>query len=424
LFDKIKQAFSAELRADKINPVYPKDPALARMFGAFSNSSAGVSVNERTALNVAALFSIVTMIAEDIAQAPIRLLNKKTFDEVNTRESDLLQFDPNNYQSSFEYRETMLLTYLLHGRAIAIQKRNRRGELIALEPVEYDQTIVFKEKNKLYYKLNSEIYLPDEVVDVRGPSLDGGVTCLTPIQQSKDAIGNARAADVYSGRFFKQGFSPSGIVATDAQLSDKAYERLKEWIAQQSGADKSHTPSILEEGLKYQQLSVNPIDMQLLESRKYSRAEIAALYRVPAYKLGEQTSGITNTEQQAIDYLQEAIVPRVARFEQAHNKALLTLEQRRQLTVDLDLDALLRGDYAAKAAWYGKQWSIGALTVNEIRNKEGRKKVDNGDRRFSPANMVPTDLIDDVLLKNPGMSQQTNEDEPTDKGNTGISDTI
>ena len=51
------------------------------------------------------------------------------------------------------------------------------------------------------------------------------------------------------------------------------------------------------------------------------------------------------------------------------------------------VEGLLRGDSAARAAFYKSLWEIGALSTNEVRELEERGPVEGGDVRYRPLNM-------------------------------------
>ena len=396
-------------RAEKYDPLHPRDPGLVSMFGGRRNTSAGVSITEQSAMSITAVYSAVTIIAEHIAMLPYQLFKTDgTTNVLQDRDArnTLISRRPNRFQNSMEYREMMLITFLLRGRAVAEIITNEAGAITDLIPrhPDYitpfwapDDTIAF-----VYQPIDGKrrILLSSEVVDFRGPSTDG-LNCLSPIRQNEETLGIAKAAEQFAGRFFGSGTVVSGVLETDAALSDTAYQRLKEWTDRHQGVGRSHNPAILEEGLSWKPVSVNAADAQLLQTRSYQVEDVARIYRIPAYKLNRMDSVKFNTtEQQAIDFVTDTLLPRVTRFELAHNRSILNADEQRTLHTEINLKGLLRGDSKTRSEFYKSMWNMGVYNANRILQLENENPIDGGDRYYVPVNVVPADRMDDMVDKN------------------------
>lgn len=394
-------------RSEKYDPVHPKDPGLTHIFGGlFSKTAAGVSVTPQDAMSITAVYSAVTIISETIAMLPWKLY-KSTSTGKDERTNDpryaLINRRPNRYQNSLEYREMMLVNFLLRGRAVAEIIENSAGIITDLMPLHPDELEVFRAPSgKLAYAHEPQngperILLSDEVVDFRGVTLDG-VECISPIRANEETLGIAKASELYGARYFGNGTVVSGVLESDGALSDNAYKRLQEWTERHQGVGRSHNPAILEEGLKWKTVSVSPEDAQLLETRSYQVEDVARIYRIPAYKLQRMDSVKFNTtEQQAIDFVTDTILPRATRFELAHDNAILSEREQGKLFSEIVLSELLRGDSKARVEFNRGMWNLGAKNANEIRREEGLNAIDGGERYYIPVNVMPSDRVDDML---------------------------
>lgn len=403
--DKILQS-----RAEKFDPVHPKDPGLVRLFGGlFSNTNSGVQVTPQNALeSTSAVYSAVTIIAETIASLPWVLYEiqgdgKKP--ALNDPRYNLLYYQPNRFQDTVQFREMIMTAYLTRGRAVIEKVYNVRGVLTDLIPLHPDEVDVFKAPTgKLAYRHvpndgPRRMLLDDEVVDIRGNSING-IDCISPITANAETLGIAKASDIFAAKYFGNGTTPTGILETEQHLSDTAYQRLKEWTERHQGVFKSHNPAILEEGLSWKSVMINAEDSQLLQNRSFSVEEVARIYRIPAYKLQRMDSVKFNTtEQQAIDFVTDTILPRANKIELAFQLGIFSRNELNRFSNQIKLKELLRGDSKTRVEYYNGLFNMGAINADTIRTEEGYNPIpDNqGNRYFVPVNLIPSDKLDEML---------------------------
>ena len=400
----IEKLFS---RAEKFSPVSPKDPGLSKLFsGLFSNTASGISVTPDTAMTISAVYSAVSIISESIAMLPwdVYAVKGEGKERATTDpRHHLLSKQPNRFQNTMEYRETMITMLLLRGRAVAEIVGNERGVVTDLIPLHPDTIKPFMSPDGTIAIAHTpvrgkrRILLHGEFVDLKGLSLDG-VNCISPIEENAETLGISKAAEIYAAKYFGNGTVVSGVLETDEGLSDGAYKRLLEWTQRHQGVGRSHNPAILEEGLKWKPVTVTPEASQLLQTRSYQIEDIARIYRIPAYKLQRMDSVKFNTtEQQAIDFVTDTLLPRVTRFELVHNLALFTKNEQKRLSSEINLKGLLRGDSKTRAEFYRTMWNMGVYNANKILNLENENPIDGGDRHYVPVNVMPSDRVDDLL---------------------------
>jgi HK97 family phage portal protein len=161
-------------------------------------------------------------------------------------------------------------------------------------------------------------------------------------------------------------------------------------------------------------------DSQFLESRQFQIPEIARWFNLPPHKLKDLTkSSFSNIESEQISFVTDSILPWLIRIEQSYNAQLLTEpEKRRGLYTKHTVEGLMRGSAKDRAEYYTKMFGIGAITINEIREKEDCDPSDNeyADELFVPANnMIPLSKIDEYLAKGGSEKPAVKPEETTDE---------
>lgn len=427
---KIMKFLGSVLRSGVISPVHPGDPALVELLrgGRGAMTAVGIRVSESTALSLAASKACISIIAETCMQAPLMVVDRTKGERLDTHRLNTVLQKPNAHQTGAELIETLILNKLIGGRGVA--KIIRDASLRPIEIIPFHWKYVHTYLNKrgeLLYEVSHlesskvEILMADEVIDIRGPSLDGGITCLTPVE-ARETFGIAAAADNFTARFYNASSALAGTLNSDEDLSDKTYERLKEWQRESGGLQGV---PVFPQGIKYNALVSKPSDAQIIETKKMVRSEIAALYRVPLRKIaGDEAGSTTNVEQDNLALVLDAAAPHISRIEPVLTNALLTPRERSRLKIEMDMNALLRADFGTRSEVERRQWSTGSLSSAEIRANWGRKSREGTERFYVPANMVPIDRVDDVINNNPGglkSEKQGAGEETSVEGDTGIS---
>ena len=372
------------------------------------STTSGKRVNERTSMQMTAVYSCVRILSEAVASLP---LNVYRYTDTGGKEKaidhslfHLLHDEPNPEMSSFIFRETLMTHLLLWGNAYAQIIRNGKGEVIALYPLMPDRMSVDRDKNgQLYYKYtknnddaptmeSGSVYLsPSDVLHIPGLGFDGLVG-YSPIAMAKNAIGLAIAAEEYGSKFYANGSAPSGILEHPGTLKDPARVR-DSWNATFGGSSNSNKVAVLEEGMKYTPISIAPNEAQFLETRKFQINEIARIFRVPPHMVGDlEKSSFSNIEQQSLEFVKYTLDPWVIRWEQALYRTLLTEEEKKTVFFKFNVEGLLRGDYASRMNGYATARQNGWMSANDIRELENLDRIPaelGGDLYLVNGNMLP-----------------------------------
>lgn len=373
-------------------------------------SGTGVAVNPDTALRFMAVYACIRVIAEDVASLPLHLyrrLNPRGKERATNHPLyDVLHRKANEEQSSFAWRETMQTHVLLGGNAFSLPTMFN-GRVVELWPIMPSRVSIRRnrETKRLEYIItppggtNERPVLSPlgttgngarEIFHLPGQSLDG-VTGLSPISIGREAIGLGLASQEFASGFFQHGARPSAVLEYPGQLSEEAHNRLKASFEEAySGLANSQKVALIEEGMKLNTSYTMPLeDAQFIENRKMSIEEIARLFRVQPHKIGHhEHSTFSNIEHLGIDHVVSTIRPWLVRWEQAIGTKIIPKEEQERFFVEFLVDGLLRGDSEGRSKLYQALWNMGAMSPNDIREKEGMNPVDGGDTYYVPLNFV------------------------------------
>ncbi len=394
----------------------------------FGGSTSGKAVNERSSMQMTAVYACVRILAEAIAGLPLHLYRHDD-DSSKHKAKDhplytLLHSEPNAEMTSFVFRETLMTHLLLWGNAYAQIIRNGKGQVAALYPLMPNRMQVDRDKSgKLYYQYttsaedaptmqgNSVVLDASEVLHIPGLGFDGLVG-YSPIAMAKNAIGMAIACEEYGAKFFANGAAPSGVLEHPGTVKDPT--RLRDtWQGQFGGSANSHKVAVLEEGMKYTPISISPEQAQFLQTRKFQINEIARIFRVPPHMVGDlEKSSFSNIEQQSLEFVKYTLDPWVIRWEQALSRALLDTKEKQTHFFRFNVEGLLRGDYQSRMGGYATARQNGWMSANDIRTLEDMDLIadaDGGNLYLINGNMLP--------LSRAGAFADTYTDTPQEESN-------
>ncbi len=370
-------------------------------------TAAGKNVNERSAMQLTAVYACVRILAEGVAGLPLHLYkcgkNGSREKAVDHPLYFLLHDEPNPEMTSFVFRETLMTHLLLYGNCYCQIIRDGRGQVTALYPLMPNQMSVDRdEKGQLYYtylrsseeadtmKKGTVYLLPEDVLHIPALGFDGLVG-YSPIAMAKNSIGMGLACEEYGAKFFANGAAPSGVLEHPGTIKD--ITRLREsWNAIYGGSKNAGKVAILEEGMHYSPISISPNEAQFLETRKFQVDEIARIFHVPPHMIGDlERSTFSNIEQQSLEFVKYTLNPWVCRWEQALTRSLLSPKEKREYCIKFNVDGLLRGDYQSRMNGYAVGRQNGWMSANDIRELENMDKISEeqgGDLYLVNGNMI------------------------------------
>lgn len=369
------------------------------LFASWPEAKTGIQVNTTTALGVATVAACARAIAEGVAQVPILFYQRRATRPQRVTDHplvDLLTWMPNPWQTSFEFRETLMLHLVLCGNAFVWVNRVN-GRIVELIPIEPGRVLVERKPDMtITYQVmfedgRSPILTNADIWHIRGPSWNSWMG-LEAVKYARDAIGLSLALETSHARLHKNGLRPSGTYSVEGPLPPEAHARLRAYLEQSlGGADNAGKPLILDRSAKWLGNVMSGVDAQHVETRNHQIEEICRHFRVIPLMVGysDKTATYASAEQMFIAHVVHTITPWVTRFEQSAERALLKPDE--DLDIRFDLKGLMRGAAKDRAEYYAKALGSGGapawMTQNEVREDDGLDLIDGGDDLPQPTNV-------------------------------------
>ncbi|KKL76423.1 hypothetical protein LCGC14_2045030, partial [marine sediment metagenome] len=373
-------------------------------YGDYPIRDGSTDVTPDTAQKVAAVYACIQVRCETLAALPLHLMQRKGRFRWPATEHPLyrvLHNQPNDWQTSLEFREMMQGHLDLRGNAYAQIISGPQGAVDQLIPLHPDRMQVFRlETGRLGYLYRDQQGVEyrltqDEVFHLRLRSIDG-VLGLSPISLARRAVELAMSAEEHGIRYLKSGGQPSGVIKMGPGFhfedEDHAKRLGKSWRDAHTGKEL-YTVAFLEDGCEWQQVGVNNTDSQWLESRTFQLGEIARMFRVPVFLIGGSLAGASsmysNVEQSDMHLVKHTMLPIIGKWEQAIMRDLVT--EPGTYYPKFNVDGLLRADSRSRSVFYKMMREIGAYSANDVLELEDRNPVPGGDVRHIPANWTALD---------------------------------
>lgn len=374
-------------------------------------SDAGEPITDQNILAISAVWACVNLLAGTIASLPLMVYRTNSRGERTLARDHplfrILHDSPNYDQTATDFWEFSSASIELWGNSYAAIERNAGGRVAALTPLRPDSVSVRRlENGNLEYRwtMDGETHVGSDraILHIRGFGGDplGGMSTL---HFGRHAFGLARAIDRAAAGTFSNGMIAQTALTFERWLTDEQRNLAETKLSEKYiGAKNSGRPIILEGGTKIDVLSIKPEDAQMLESRGFSVEEVCRFFGVPPFMVGHTqkvTSFGSGLEQQVLGFQKFTLRRRLKRIEQALEKQLLTPAERAAgLTIEFNLEGLLRGDSTARAAFYQSALANGWMTINEVREKENLPRVEGGD--------VPRMQMQNVPITEAGKQQE------------------
>ena len=393
----------------------------------FGNSDLDIQpLSPEQAMRFSTVFSCVRIISEDLGRLSLDIFQKMPDGSMrlaqNHKNYYLLHDRPNDNMSSQTFRMAMLANVCLYGNAYAWVKRDNAARVIALVPLNGKKTSAVLKDGKLLYGTTqtpsgSVAYIdPEDCLHFHGPTLDG-ITGMTPLQ-CHNMVSLAAASEKFSLQFYTNGTRATGIFSHPQSLDPEAYAALKQSLYESATGSTALRPIVLEEGMTYQQLTINPNDAQQLEQKKFSKEEIAQCYRIPMHLLQDLVrSNNASLEFQGTEYVRHCLMPYATQLESEIKFKILG---KGPFIAEHNFQDLTRGDLATQTTAFIALRNAGIYSANDVLRGLRQNPIptdEGGDIRIVQGAFITLDslLIEDEPIKpeTPGQeAPDTTEGDP------------
>lgn len=361
-------------------------------------------VDWKRALECSTVLGVCRVNAEGVAQVPWRLYLEK--DGRRTVQSDhpvhrRISRRPNGWQTSFEFRETLMFHLLLTNNAYVFVNRvgsaREIREMIPIEPGRV--TVEQKEDYSLVYKVRGktgvdQIFPQDAIWHLRGPSWNTW-TGMDAVAMARNAIGLSISLEQGQADSQRNGPQTTATYSVKDKLSPEKFEFLAKWMDKHlPGGERAGKPMILDMGAEFARMAMSAVDQQLIETRKHQIEEICRAFRTMPIMVGhaDKTATYASAEQMFLAHVVHTLMPWYERIEQSADVNLLTEQEIEQGYYTKFLpNALMRGAAKDRGEFYAKALGSGGakgwMTQNDVRALEELDRIDDpeADRLPQPA---------------------------------------
>ena len=382
----LRDRFSALFRA-RVGKY--ESATLADDLGIYGRTISGSYINENSALGLSTVYACTSKIASTIATLGLEVMVQEATDVLpaNAHPSyDLIRHKPNEYQTAYEFWETIVSHAVLSGVGYAIIERDNRGYGTAMHIVaNNDVDVKMVNGERVYAVRDYGVVMPENMLEICN------MHRKSPIALHRENLGLARSAQEFGSEYFGSGGQMTGILSSDQPLKKEQMDVIQQsW----NKANTQGGTKLLPFGFKYSRVSITPDEAQFIETRKFQSEEICRIFSVPPalVQLESQTT-YNNVEQQNLMFARHTITPWAKRIEQEIDRKLLQSHERPQIYCKFSLDDLYRGDMQARASFYTQMLNNGVFQINEVRKKEGMNPVAGGDVTLVQVNQIALDRI-------------------------------
>lgn len=387
-------------------------------------SSSKIIIDQSVALSLSAAWGCVWRYANTIGTLPLMLMRTGP-QNTATVAGDLplyqiLHDQPHAKMSASAFWQSAVTSMFLWGNAYAVKEKSggRLTGLRLLRPEYVTPYLTKNEELRFDYApglTEPEDYSADEVFHLFHRSLDGLVG-ISQIQYGADSIGLALSADRASALSYRMGLRASGFIKVNTWLKPEQREAYRASVMGFYGAGdgtdsaKQGGVMVIENAADFQPITMKPIDVELLASRRYSVEDVCRFFDCPPVLVGHaadgQTMWGTGISEIILGWFKLGLAPILRRIEQEIWRQLLTPVERLTLFAEFNLDALLRADSEKRSAFYSTMCQNGLYTRNEARARENLPPMEGGDVLTVQSNLVQLAQLDAATE---GQSEQVRE---------------
>lgn len=367
-------------------------------------SSSGKIVTADKAMQLSAVWACVRLLSESISTLPIKIYRSES-DGSRSLAKDhpvhrLLCKQPNIEMTPSRFMLMVVASLCLRGNSF-IEKKYIGSKLVALHPL-LPQNMVVKRSDKngmLEYQYTDPLTQKKRNIDlkymmhIRGFGMDG-ICGMIPVQMGRDVIGSALSVEESAAKIFENGLQSSGFLSSELALNDEQRERIRKYLLSFVGSKNAGKMMVLEGGMKYNNVTMNPEAAQMLESRTFSIEEICRWFRVPPFMVGhmdKQSSWGASVEGMNMQFLTNTLRPLLVNIEQEISRCLLSGDD--DYYAEFSVEGLLRADSVGRAAYYTTSLQNGWMSRNDVRRLENLPPIDGGDIYTVQLNLTPIDQL-------------------------------
>lgn len=380
------------------------------------------------ALALSAVYRCVEVITNGVASLPVKLyrVDEKGYKyEMKNDLSYILSKRPNKKMNAFTFYKLLVKDVLMAGNAYALIMRDG-NKIVGLQYVPAGLVSPIDKIDHIEYMVTGikGTVRQEDIIHILNYS-DNGVIGISVLAHARRVLGIADAGDKSAENFYKSGGCTSGFLKFNGPSSGaQRQEILSAWNQATGGPNSGPNGiAVLPSNVDYTQLSVDPADAQLLESRQFSVVEICRFFGVsPSMAFDLSHASYNNSEMAELAFLNDTLRPLIEKIELEFEIKLFNRDDN--LDIKFDVSELLRTDKKSQAEYLTKMFNLGVLSPNEIRKQLDMEEIEGGDIHVAQVNLTSIKNLEtinataDNRLKEPEMNTENNQEENNDSENS------
>lgn len=369
-----------------------------------SSTSSGKHVTVDSALQLSAVFACVRLISETVSTLPLKVYQRKPDGSREpAREHflyNLLARSPNIEMTPSRFLTQIVGSMCLWGNAY-VEKKYIGSRLVSLNPLlpQLMQVSRSRETGALVYVYTENGIRRElsekQIMHIRAFGIDGVMGIFT-VDKGRETFGAAAAAEEAAGKFFENGLQASGFLSAENFLQPEQREMLRKNLGTFAGSKNAGKLMVLEHGMKYQGITINPEAAQMLETREFEIEEICRWFRVPPFMVGhldKQSSWASSVEGMNLQFLTNTLRPLLVNIEQEISRCLIPASEFETIFAEFNVEGLLRADSKARSEYYNASLDHGWMNRNEVRQKENLPPIAGGEIYTVQSALISLDQV-------------------------------
>jgi len=390
-------------------------------------------VNTNTAIHSSGVYTCVATLAQEVARLRItHFTNPDLKGQVEMYASDLSRLlrKPNTYQTRSDFFLFIMYSLLMNGNSYCYAARDSRGHITSLTPLNPGSVTpyVVPGTSEIYYTINQmdidpsnidpDTFIPQRnMLHIRLFTPTHPLIGMSPLTACMFSVDHGLSIQAEATKFFQNESKPSGILHTPKPLGKDQAKRLRDAWSQGTNGNNAGKVPVLDNDLQFQQMSLSAADSQLIEQYAMTKKDIAIVYRVPLYMVGEGDTQFRTAEASQRDFVTRALGFYLEHIE-ASLDSFFGFDGRTEM-LEFDVErGIMRPEYNARIEGLTKGVQGGIFSPNEARSTENLVAKEAGDNLFMQRQNVPISMLGQDVLAMGGSDESTTESEPAEEENT------
>ncbi len=324
----------------------------------------------------------ISTIARNVASNEILLYNKDNQEIKHPLISKLIQ-TPNPVSNMFDLLENIVIHLYISGNAYLnfIAYNNQLESYLlrpdrvkiksgnSIVPNSYEYTV---DKTKTILEVDPENF-KSPVCHIKFHNPLNDFYGLSPIETAQYSMEQHNQCLEWNKSLLENGARPTGalVLNGNSHMSDEEFDALKtELRSQLSGATNAGQIMILEGGITWQEMSINPKDMDFIATKNSAARDIALALDIPPQILGIQGDNTySNFSEARVAFWEETIIPLSEKIMQALTRWInINIDETLTLKINYDKISALQ---EKRQKMYQNLQSASFLTDEEKRKEMG-----------------------------------------------------